>query len=649
VTPDINITDVRAERDVYISVWSPDVFAKIVAHANGELRRQWICGYRRVVLDENERLTIQFRQRYGVIRALGGGEYPLWDGDAPSDDYLGAAEAANWQLLILGEPGAGKTIALLDIADALSSSPENKLFVFAVNIGGWNTAADPVEWLANAIAKRYGLRAGDVRALLHEAAGNVVLLLDGFDDVAPDLQRRVVEALNSVTSETPVGLIMTCRTADYLLLGAPLRLNAAIELLPLGDNRNTAPAINEETAADLTRTPLFASLARLTNGGDAPLQNDARTLGALWEAFIERPAIQEPGIPKTPSPSLSTTAVTNSLAQLVKIQRAREAGLEIYPEELDVTWLQEPTVHERALRRLNRWQGLYLVIPWSLSAFLVFFLCTGPIVGGVGFVGAIIVGIIALLVMTYVVLSTRKDRLENLGVVNTRLTARVAFGWPWRPHGKKWSDGLALAMTTSFGCFFVGLELVLIYEQDRGSTRGFWGGFGPVVVFTLLGAIFVVVAWLCLDLQRFRPGEASLQRQLRACLRARFLSALLYSTALGLAGGLAVLFATTPSDAIILAAWMFATFLGVIGLVFPLGAFAQDWTTYRVAQRGLIELGVLPTKGLDAVLEEARRRGLVVRVGHGWQYRHATLAAYLVSRNIGSAGLTTDSSRPQPA
>ncbi|MBA0053194.1 NACHT domain-containing protein [Streptomyces sp. AJS327] len=150
------------------------------------------------------------------------------------------------RLVVLGEPGSGKTMLLIRLLQHLNTphtpgSPVPVLFALA----SWNPADQSLnDWLATQLRQSYpGLRApapgqqSDLAQALLDA-GRILPLLDGFDELPPALHDMGFNALNrDLAAKAPV--VLASRAAAYRHTvtrpDAMVRLNGAagIHLLPL--------------------------------------------------------------------------------------------------------------------------------------------------------------------------------------------------------------------------------------------------------------------------------------------------------------------------------------------------------------------------------------------------------------------------------
>jgi hypothetical protein len=137
-------------------------------------------------------------------------------------------------MLILGEPGSGKTTTLLDLARTLLERARDDIkerVPVVVNLSSWKK--QPLtEWISIELSEKYRVPRKIARFWLQN---NYLLpLLDGLDEVSTALQPDCVTAINAFIEEmSPPGLAVCCRLNEYRWLPERLKLNGAIRLEPL--------------------------------------------------------------------------------------------------------------------------------------------------------------------------------------------------------------------------------------------------------------------------------------------------------------------------------------------------------------------------------------------------------------------------------
>jgi hypothetical protein len=185
-------------------------------------------------------------------------------------------------MLILGEPGSGKTTTLLDLARTLLERARDDIkerVPVVVNLSSWKK--QPLrEWISIELSEKYRVPRKIARFWLQN---NYLLpLLDWLDEVSTALQPDCVTAINAFIDEmSPSGLVVCCRLNEYQWLPKRLKLNGAICLEPLSSEEVSKyldaggaklAALREAVDRDpvfqeLAQTPLMLSVMSLAYQG----------------------------------------------------------------------------------------------------------------------------------------------------------------------------------------------------------------------------------------------------------------------------------------------------------------------------------------------------------------------------------------------
>ncbi len=125
------------------------------------------------------------------------------------------------KLLILGEPGTGKTTTLLELARDLIECAEDdptEPIPVIFNLSSWTEQHSLAEWLIQELHyEPYGVPKTLCRELVENE--KLFLLLDGLDEIKPEDQEACVKALNTLSRKQNQTEIVVCsRLADYELL-----------------------------------------------------------------------------------------------------------------------------------------------------------------------------------------------------------------------------------------------------------------------------------------------------------------------------------------------------------------------------------------------------------------------------------------------
>ena len=295
---------------------------------------------------------------------------------------IDAFDQAGNGLLILGEPGAGKTTLLYDLALALLSRAEqNEQHPLPVilNLSSWATKRLPLqEWIIEELSLRYLIP----RQLSQrwEQQLNLLLLLDGLDEVAASARDACTRAINAYHSERLVPLVVCSRREEYQAMPEQFTLQSAVIVQPLTHEQvktylvwegKTMTAVRKGVQTnvvllDLLTTPLMLSMVMLAYKDKAmknlprlglPEQQQQQIFERYIERVLDRRTTREYFTPQ------KTRLWLTWLAQ----QMHQHHVTEFYLEQLQPTWL--PTRRARMIYELSI---VYIFLPIFILVFLLF-------------------------------------------------------------------------------------------------------------------------------------------------------------------------------------------------------------------------------------------------------------------------------------
>ena len=161
-----------------------------------------------------------------------------------ADDIVAAFESSKRRMLIVGEPGSGKTIAAYSLIEYLDNTEGDERTPLLVNLSAWEAQDDFQTFLVDYLCSSVGYEVHE-RAVARAFIGSsrYSLILDGLDEIPLGLRQHFSERLDEYVRGLPgeVGVVVTCRTQEYEELLAAhstgLGLVQAVEILPLSSEQ----------------------------------------------------------------------------------------------------------------------------------------------------------------------------------------------------------------------------------------------------------------------------------------------------------------------------------------------------------------------------------------------------------------------------
>ena len=288
-------------------------------------------------------------------------------------------------LLILGEPGAGKTITLLKLAQNLIARAEgglSRLIPVVFNLSSWGNKRQTIaDWLVQELWSKYQVPKEVGKGWVKNQ--NLLLLLDGLDEVKADRREACVEAINQFTQKHGQTEMVVCsRIADYEVLSNRLQLRGAIYIRSLtpeqvnqyldtaGEQLGAVKTLLTEdtTLQELAKSPLTLSIMTLAYQGKRV--EELRQTGSvearrehLFNSYIER-MFKRKGV----NQQYPKDQAIHWLTWLA--QRMSQASQSVFLiEQMQPTWLQT-----KAQDRLYRFGSmlvgglLIVLILWPIYA-----------------------------------------------------------------------------------------------------------------------------------------------------------------------------------------------------------------------------------------------------------------------------------------
>ncbi len=169
------------------------------------------------------------------------------------------------RLLVIGEPGAGKTSLLLQLADALLQRRENRVPVI-LNLATWNETYKNFEhWLLETLPRAGSVSKAYAKTLVLE--DRLLPLFDGLDEVKAEHRQACLDAIAQYGQVAEHQYVICSRTREYAEIGeAPVY--AQIELQPLkaeqirAELENSAQPEAKFLLHAIAQDPLLAEVVR---------------------------------------------------------------------------------------------------------------------------------------------------------------------------------------------------------------------------------------------------------------------------------------------------------------------------------------------------------------------------------------------------
>ena len=307
-----------------------------------KVRNAWIKGVLNRSLYSQARIALGLEDRPDMVMHPWRMEYnyasqrrPLPTGTRLITKLQELGEGAT--LLILGDPGSGKTTMLLELADDLlhqanPAHPHSPLPV-VFNLSSWSQfrPTDPRQtpnlkgWLVQEFKNKYQIPEKIAQEWIDQQ--QLMLLLDGLDEVTEARRADCLEAINQFSrNHGTTEMVVCCRIRDFEALQHDLQFQAAVYIKPLNPQQVDAylsqggeqlkgirtvlqlePELQDpdpDSLKCLAETPLFLNIMALAFEGRsvAAIQNlgAKNQRQALFDAYIGRMFNQRTNHPRYP-------------------------------------------------------------------------------------------------------------------------------------------------------------------------------------------------------------------------------------------------------------------------------------------------------------------------------------------------------------
>ena len=577
----------------------------------------WVQSKRDMNLPSPGLIDLKFAPRPNAVDRVGGhkeGLFKVWQRDLEASSTIPQVFSdARGRLLILGEPGSGKSTVLYTIAEHLINEARNDpnapvpiIFELSEWSDRWETLDD---WLVDRLNQgTLGISQRVARELVDY--DRIAPLLDGLDEIA-DLaaRQRCVDAINTFIQERRgrVPLVVCCRTVDFNRTQRRVGVQRAIVVKPLTLQQvqdylgragptlaGLCEAVRDQPALlKLAKYPLFLWLLtqNYRNTPSAEIIDDLRQ-GDIRDQILRTYVVVKDGAPTAEIEETLRVPPDELHARLIWLARGMQKHQQkvFHIELLQPTWLAS-RVQQRRWRMLvgliiGPLSGISLGVFSGLVMGLVSGISLGALIGLVN-------GLLSMLGDT-IILSERL-RFGSVREIFTRHTV---------------TDWLLFGVNSGvFGGLVMGLVSGLTYGLNEVLTGVLFGVLFGVLSIGLSVGIGSILQSSTMNI-RTTPNQG-----ITRSLSYGLLTGLLFGMLLGGLGGLL--------------SGRLGGLLGVCGLfvgLFMYGGVAV--IEHYVLRMLLCRSGALPLKNLVIMLDEAVARRLLVRVGGGYRFLHDILQDY---------------------
>ncbi|GAA1264785.1 hypothetical protein GCM10009677_15800 [Sphaerisporangium rubeum] len=611
----------------------PEVVERAAQRLAAAVARQWRRELVARGVPRAHPLTVTWVPTARPVTARAGMPLPAEGPPGETGPGGGLGELAAWfgalpyrQLVVLGEPGAGKSVAAMLLAaelaeEAQPGAPVPVLLAFA----GWDPAEPFDAWVARRTGEEYPDLAPEVAAAL-VAARRIMPVLDGLDEMPVAARVRVIERIDAACDGWP--FVLTCRSEEYeaAVVGSERFLSSAavVELEPVGAREVVAYLEGRVRAGDARWEALFAAI------GEEPELSAA--LSTPLMIYLLLVVYRQPGTEPGELCGLGRNEIEERL--LTAFLPAVYAPL---GEDEAAPW--------PGVERAGRWAGFlacrlrhdgeHRLAWWRLVEL-------DPRLSDPRRVVPATLAVVALAVAVVTAVTGRALIGIAAGVCTGVIAGTAAAGLLSGPTPPVYanltlrgrSGHLARAVRVHFTSWFTagfaagaaaGLVIVLLADLLAGTPSSLTGWLlGGVMQAVLVGVTAGLVAGVCGGLVGWlkEPADEVRARDPASVLRAdRAVATLNGAVAAVVCAAVAGLPVTAYAGPYLGAAYGLAAAV-TAGLAVALGTTA--WGRFCVARLWLASRGVLSLR-LMRFLTDAHRRGMLRHAGGVYQFRHANL------------------------
>lgn len=425
------------------------------------------------------RLTLLFRGRETLPIQL-----------RATQKIIGVFDRADIQgkLLILGEPGSGKTTELLYLAKDLlqrAHEDDNQPIPLILELSTFNTRKGQKlsEWIFGTVNRQYGVSVSVTKQWLEQ--DDILLLLDGLDELGAEKQQDCIQTINTFLRERArYGLVVCCRQEEYetgkVILDS---LNGAVCIEPLKDEQiqEFFKALDRSymwqqvransTLLAFARVPLFLSLLVVVYKGK-PITSESELLDAFIIEKLKKEDTETYSSDKRAPSSDQTLIYLRWLARHLENSKKTEFLIEDLQPNL--------------LRSEQPEFGQYQIIN-GVSFLLCFGLCSG------------ILGVLAIGLSFGALLGSLGGLIGVLESIELR--RKLASEIAWKAGSEYYSTGpfksaIRMAIRSTVFIFVYWFSYVLIGGIIGALIGGLSFGITGVISGMLIGGLFLGLSFM---------------------------------------------------------------------------------------------------------------------------------------------------------
>jgi len=171
----------------------------------------------------------------------------------PEEKIIDIFNKSDKSLIILGDPGSGKTLKVIELANILCNQTLKDIKLplpIYLNLSTWSFVESKksndkklhqefFDWLIKELSEKYrisGISKTIKRHLVNQK--HIILLLDGLDEVEKNSQISCITAINDFIEEYGVsGVVVCCRATEYEKTYKKLKIRTSLFLHPLNEKQ----------------------------------------------------------------------------------------------------------------------------------------------------------------------------------------------------------------------------------------------------------------------------------------------------------------------------------------------------------------------------------------------------------------------------